>query len=82
MLPHPHVVDLDAGARACGRARARGPGPWACTSRACAPAWTRCASCPTLVEQVRAMPDARLLVNGHRDVLDEGGARRDAALAT
>ena len=37
---------------------------------------------PTLVEEVRATPDARLLVNGHRDVLADGGSRRDAGLAS
>ncbi len=37
---------------------------------------------PTLVETVAALPGAVLQVNGHRDVLDDDGARRDAALAT
>jgi glycosyltransferase involved in cell wall biosynthesis len=36
---------------------------------------------PTLVEALRDLPGAVLQVNGHRDVLEEGGARYDAELA-
>ncbi len=47
-----------------------------CTSRACGPAWTRCAILPTLVETVaRGSPGAVLQVNGHRDVLEPTTAR-------
>ena len=36
---------------------------------------------PTLVDVVRGLPRAVLQVNGHRDVLEEDGARYDAELA-
>lgn len=36
---------------------------------------------PTLVEAVRGLPGAVLQVDGHRDALEEGGARYDARLA-
>ena len=36
---------------------------------------------PTLVETVAAIPGGVLQVNGHRDVLDPDGARRDESLA-
>ena len=81
VLPHPHVVDLDLARRL--RARPR-PGPWTVGLhvKSLRASMDPLAVLPTLVEEVRAMPDARLLVNGHRDVLDEDGARRDAALAS
>jgi glycosyltransferase involved in cell wall biosynthesis len=81
VLPHPHVVDLEQ-ARAL-RERPR-TGPWTVGLhvKSLRASMDPLAILPTLVEQVRAMPDARLLVNGHRDVLEDGGARRDDALAS
>ena len=81
VLPHPHVVDLDLARRLQARPR---QGPWTVGLhvKSLRASMDPLAVLPTLVEEVRAMPDARLVVNGHRDVLDEDGARRDAALAS
>ena len=73
--------DGAAAARARGAAPGRRSGS-GCTSRACAPAWTRWRSCRPWSRRSRALPDAVLQVNGHRDVLDDDGARRDDALAS
>jgi beta-1,4-mannosyltransferase len=81
VLPHPHVVEL-AQARAL-RERPRS-GPWTVGLhvKSLRASMDPLRVLPTLVDQVAAMPDARLLVNGHRDVLDEDGARRDPELAS
>ncbi|MET0930263.1 MAG: glycosyltransferase [Aeromicrobium sp.] len=82
VVPHPHVVDLDiaAGIR---NARAGRTGPFRVglhvkSLRACMDAE---AILPGLVRAVRELPDAVLQVDGHRDVLEPGGARFDARLA-
>ena len=83
VLPHPHVVDL-ATMEAIQRARAeRGPregfrvGVHLKSLRASmAPARVL----PTLVETVSQLDHAVLQVNGHRDVLEPGGAKFDAEL--
>ena len=66
----------------CGSARRTGPWTVGLHVKSLRASMDPLAILPTLVEQVRAMPDARLLVNGHRDVLDDGGSRRDAGLAS
>ncbi|WP_235537347.1 glycosyltransferase [Nocardioides sp. Soil805] len=80
VLPHPHVVDLDT-ARTLRDRPAGGPWTVGLHVKSLRASMDPLAILPALVEQVRALPDARLLVNGHRDVLDEGGTRRDAELA-
>jgi beta-1,4-mannosyltransferase len=81
VLPHPHVVDLE---RARALRERPGTGPWTVGLhvKSLRASMDPLAVLPTLVDQVAAMPDARLLVNGHRDVLEDGGARRDDALAS
>jgi beta-1,4-mannosyltransferase len=81
VLPHPHVVDLDLARQLRARPR-RGPWTVGLHVKSLRASMDPLAVLPTLVEEVRAMPDARLVVNGHRDVLDEDGARRDAELAS
>lgn len=82
VIPHPHVVDLAAAARAR-RTKSEREGPFRIglhvkSLRACMDAQ---AVLPVLVRAVRELPDAVLQVNGHRDVLEPGGARYDSALA-
>jgi hypothetical protein len=81
VLPHPHVVGL-AQAQALRERPRSGPWPEGLHVKSLRASMDPLRVLPTLVEQVASMPDARLLVNGHRDVLAEGGARRDAELAT
>jgi glycosyltransferase involved in cell wall biosynthesis len=81
VVPHPHVVDL-AHARALRERPATGPWTVGLHVKSLRASMDPLAVLPTLVEQVRSMPDARLLVNGHRDVLDDGGSRRDDELAS
>jgi beta-1,4-mannosyltransferase len=82
VIPHPHVVDLDVAATVR-RERASRSGPFRVglhvkSLRACMDA---AAILPGLVRAVQSLPDAVLQVNGHRDVLEPGGARYDASLA-
>ena len=81
VVPHPHVVDL-AHARALRERPATGPWTVGLHVKSLRASMDPLAVLPTLVEQVRSMPDARLLVNGHKDVLDDGGSRRDDELAS
>lgn len=81
VLPHPHVVDLGT-ARALRDRPAGGPWTVGLHVKSLRASMDPLAILPTLVDEVRAQPDARLVVNGHRDVLDEGGSRRDAELAS
>jgi beta-1,4-mannosyltransferase len=81
VLPHPHVVDLPL-ARALRDRPASGPWTVGLHVKSLRASMDPATILPTLVDEVRSMPGARLLVNGHRDVLDERGARRDAALAS
>ncbi|AWB91098.1 glycosyltransferase [Aeromicrobium chenweiae] len=82
VIPHPHVVELDVAAR-IRRERAGRTGEFRLgvhlkSLRACMDAE---AVVPALVRAARELPDAVLQVNGHRDVLEPGGARFDARLA-
>lgn len=81
IVPHPHVVDI-ARARVLRERPATGPWTVGLHVKSLRASMDPLAVLRTLVEQVRSMPDARLLVNGHRDVLDDGGSRRDDALAS
>ena len=81
VVPHPHVVDLGL-ARALRERPAGGPWTVGLHVKSLRASMDPLAVLPTLVEEVKAVPDARLLVNGHHDVLDDGGSRRDPALAS
>lgn len=81
VVPHPHVVDLGL-ARVLRERPAEGPWTVGLHVKSLRASMDPLAVLPTLVEEVTAMPDARLLVNGHHDVLDDGGSRRDPALAS
>ena len=86
VVPHPHVVPFDTMATAAeARAgRSRGPGtPFrvGVHVKSLRAGMHPHPVIPTLVEAVRALPDAVLQVDGHRDVLDDDGARLDAELA-
>lgn len=83
VLPHPHVVDLRTMAVAQdARARRRNwtfrVGVHVKSLRASMDPMT---VLPTLVETIRSLPGAVLQVDGHRDVLDDDGARHEAELA-
>jgi hypothetical protein len=87
VLPHPHVVPLPA-MRAAGAMRAvHRRGPRLRTFRVGLHVGSLGADVdprplvPALVEAVRELPGAALQVDGHRDALEEGGERFDAALA-
>lgn len=82
VIAHPHVVDLATAARARRITSERG-GPFRVglhvkSLRACMDV---AAVLPVLVRAVRALPNAVLQVNGHRDVLEPGGVRFDPELA-
>ncbi|WP_243838853.1 glycosyltransferase [Aeromicrobium yanjiei] len=82
VIGHPHVVELDVAARLRDR-RARRTDPFRIgvhlkSLRACMDAE---AVVPVLVRAARELPGAVLQVNGHRDVLEPGGAQFDARLA-
>jgi beta-1,4-mannosyltransferase len=81
VVPHPHVVELDV-ARALRERSADRPWTVGLHVKSLRASMDPLAILPTLVEEVRATPDARLLVNGHRDVLADDGSRRDAGLAS
>jgi beta-1,4-mannosyltransferase len=81
VVPHPHVVELDV-ARALRERPADRPWTVGLHVKSLRASMDPLAILPTLVEEVRATPDARLLVNGHRDVLADGWSRRDAGLAS
>ncbi|WP_244928136.1 glycosyltransferase family 1 protein [Nocardioides sp. W7] len=84
VLPHPHVVDLRTMAVAQdARARRRNWGfRIGLHVKSLRASMDPMAVLPTLVETVRSLPGAVLQVNGHRDVLDDDGARRDAPLGS
>lgn len=80
VLPHPHVVPL-ARMR---RVRPRSPGtPFriGLHVKSVRPSMDPLRLLPQLIESARAIPNAVLQVNGHRDVLEPNGARRHDALA-
>ena len=82
VVPHPHVVDLTTAAQVRrARSAIRAPfrvGLHVKSLRACMDAET---VLPGLVRAVQELPDAVLQVNGHRDVLEPGGAHFDRSLA-
>lgn len=82
VVPHPHVVDLETAARAR-RARDGLDGRFrvGLHVKSLRASMDARAVLPVLARAVRALPDAVLQVNGHRDVLEPGGAKFDADLA-
>jgi len=84
VVPHPHVVDLPTMARIQRERAARTGEPFrvGLHVKSLRASMDPLALLPTLVETVNALPDAVLQVNGHCDVLDDDGARRDDALAS
>jgi len=84
VVPHPHVVDLPTMARMQRERETRTGAPFrvGLHVKSLRASMDPLVLLPTLVETVNALPDAVLQVNAHRDVLDDDGARRDAALAT
>ena len=82
VVPHPHVVELDRAARLrAERAQRTGPfriGMHLKSLRACMDAQV---VLPGLVRAKRALPGAVLQINGHRDILEPGGAKFDRDLA-
>lgn len=81
VLPHPHVVELDTMRAMAARERPDRPftvGLHLKSLRAGMDPWR---VLPTLVDAVAAIPGAVLRVDGHRDVLEPGGASYDAELA-
>ncbi len=81
VVPHPHVVELDAMATYAARPRPAGPFRVGLHVKSLRASTDPAAVLPALVEAVAALPDAVLQVNGHRDVLEGGNERRDPALA-
>lgn len=87
VLPHPHVVPLDVMRRAAAMREVRRRGPRRREFRVGMHVKSLRAGMhphpliPVLVEAVADLPGAVLQVNGHRDVLEVGGARHDADLA-
>ncbi|GAB2870059.1 glycosyltransferase [Nocardioides pacificus] len=88
VVPHPHVVDLptmEGLARqraAAAAAAAEQPFRVGLHVKSLRASMSPLRILPALVETVRGLPGAVLQVNGHRDVLDDDGARRDDELAT
>lgn len=83
VLPHPHVVDFATMTSTAEERRSRPRGPFrvGVHVKSLRASMDPLAVLPTLVEVVRDIGDAVLQVNGHRDVLEPGGAREDRALA-
>ena len=82
VVPHPHVVELDElERRAAAPRRDDGRFRVGLHLKSLRASLDPAAVLPTLVEAVAALPDAVLRVDGHRDVLEAGGPRHDAALA-
>lgn len=84
VLPHPHVVDFPTmRAQRARRSEAdhRTEFRVGLHVKSLRANMDPLAILPALEETVAALPGAVLVVNGHRDVLDRDGARRDDALA-
>lgn len=84
VLPHPHVVDFPTmRAQRARRAAAGVPADFrvGLHVKSLRANMDPLAILPTLEETVASLPGAVLVVNGHRDVLDRDGARRDIELA-
>ncbi|MCW2834810.1 MAG: hypothetical protein JWN68_2763 [Nocardioides sp.] len=88
ILPHPHVVPFETMGAASARRSVRRSGRLQSDFRVGVHVKSLRAGMhphplvPTLVETLSELTGAVLQVNGHCDVLDEGGARYDAELAT
>ena len=80
VLPHPHVVDFDTMRRLGGHRR---PGEFrvGLHVKSLRRSMDPLRILPALVRAVRRIPGGVLQVNGHRDVLEPGGAKYDEALA-
>jgi hypothetical protein len=86
VIPHPHVVDLRTMARLRderrGREADRGrPFVVGIHVKSLRASMDPLRLLPTLLRTVQHLPGAVLQVNGHRDVLDPDGPRRDGRLA-
>lgn len=83
VLPHPHAVDFSTMAVAQDRRAARPAAPFrvGLHVKSLRASMDPMRVLPTLVETVASLPDAVLQVDGHRDVLDDDGLRRDDRLA-
>lgn len=82
VVPHPHVVDLPtAAALRTQRPDSGAPFRVGLHVKSLRASMAPQRILPTLVNVVSELPGAVLQVNGHRDVLEPGGARYDAELA-
>ncbi|GGD30967.1 glycosyltransferase [Nocardioides daphniae] len=83
VVPHPHVLEFDEMVRSQARARQRDPEEFrvGLHVKSLRASMAPMRLLPPLLEAVRAIPGGVLQVNGHRDVLDPDGARRDDELA-
>lgn len=81
VVAHPHVVELDTMATYAARPRREGPFRFGLHVKSLRASLAPETVLPVLVEAVAALPDAVLQVNGHREVLEGGSDRHDAALA-
>ena len=84
VIPHPHVVPLSTLGEPALRARAGDQESFrvGLHVKSLRQSMAPMRLLPSLLEAVRSIPGGVLQVNGHRDVLEPGGARYDAALAT
>lgn len=84
VVPHPHVVPFETMARAmdCRARRRHAPFRVGLHVKSLRASMDPTGVLPTLIETVKGLPGAVLQVNGHREVLDPGGARHDVALTT
>lgn len=80
VLPHPHVVDFTRMERTSHRSPTV-PFRVGLHVKSLRASMDPLTILPQLVDTVRALPDAVLQVNGHRDVLEPNGPRRSAELA-
>ncbi|MBE7325721.1 glycosyltransferase [Nocardioides sp. Y6] len=83
VVPHPHVVDLETSAALRRQRHDRdGAGPFrvGLHVKSLRAGMAPHRILPTLIETVANLDDAVLQVNGHRDVLERGGARFDDEL--
>ncbi len=81
VLPHPHVVPLDRTRRRALASPNQEPFRIGLHVKSLRASMAPLRLLPQLIATVRALPHAVLQVNGHRDVLDDEGPRRDPALA-
>jgi len=79
ILPHPHVVPFERMRRTAARPADR-PFRVGLHLKSLRASMDPARLLPQLISSVQALPNAVLQVNGHRDVLDPGGAREDPQL--